>query len=81
VGSFSWRTLGSGVAPRHTAVDHKVSSVDEAALIASKEENCLSLLDSLSEAASREVDLATVALGLVVAEPVLEECGTESLVC
>lgn len=37
----------------------------------------MSLLDSLTEAAAREVDFTAEALGLVVAEPVLEERSAE----
>ena len=69
-GKFGRRTY-----PRHTAVDDKVGPVDEATLVAGQEENGLSLLDCFAEAAGREVDLAAVALGCVVAEPVLEEGG------
>jgi hypothetical protein len=67
------RSLGGGVAPRHTAIDHKVGAVDEAALVAGKEENRLSLLNGLAEATSGEMDFTAVALCLVVAKPVLEE--------
>lgn len=69
------RSLRRSIAPRHTAINHKVRAVDEAALIASQEENGLSLLNRLAEAAGREVDFAAVTLGLVVAKPVLEEGG------
>jgi hypothetical protein len=72
------RALGSGVALGHAAVDHEISTVDEAALVAGEEENCLRLLDSLAETTSGEVDLAAVALGLIVAEPALEERGAIS---
>jgi hypothetical protein len=73
VGSLGWWAFRRGVAPRHAAVNHKVCTVDEAALVAGQEENTLSLLDSLSEATSWEVNFAAVTLGLVVAKPVLEE--------
>jgi hypothetical protein len=66
-------TLGGGVATCHTTINNKVGTVDKAALIAGKEKNGLSLLNSLTEAASGEVDLAAVALGFVVSEPVLEK--------
>jgi hypothetical protein len=72
---FSRWSLGSRVAPRHSAVNNKIGSVHEAALVAGKEENCLGLLDSFAETAGREVDFAAVTLGLVVAEPVLEQRG------
>jgi hypothetical protein len=72
---FCWWSLGSGVAPSHTAVNDEIGTVDEAALVAGKEKYCLSLLNSLSETTCGEVDLATVTLGLVVAEPVLEKWG------
>jgi hypothetical protein len=66
-------SLGSRVAPRHTTVNNKIGSVDEAALVAGKEKNSLGLLDGFTETASGEVDFAAVTLDLVVAEPVLEE--------
>jgi hypothetical protein len=65
--------LGGGVAPGHTAIDNKISAVNEAALVTGKEEYRLSLLNGLAKATSGEVNFTTVALGLVVAEPVLEE--------
>lgn len=52
-------------------------AVDEAGLIGSEEEDGLGLLDGLAEATSGEVNLATHALGDVVAEPVLEEGSVE----
>jgi hypothetical protein len=67
------RSLGSGVAPRHAAIDHKVRAVDEAALVAGKEKDRLSLLNGLAKTTSREMNFTAVALGLVVAEPILEE--------
>jgi hypothetical protein len=66
-------TLRGGVATCHTTVNHKVGTVDEAAFVAGKEKNGLSLLNSLTEAACGEVNLAAVALGFVVSEPVLEK--------
>jgi hypothetical protein len=63
------------------SVDDHVVGIDEAALVAGEEEYGLCLLDGLAESAAREVDLAAVALGLVVAEPVLEEwCALSELV-
>lgn len=75
VRSLGWWSLRSGITPRHAAVNHEIRAVDEAALVAGKEKHCLSLLNSFTEAASREVDFAAVTLGLVVAEPVLKEGG------
>ena len=63
------------VRPRHAAVDDEVGPVDEAALVAGEEEDGVRLLDGLAEAAGGKVDFAAVALGGVVAEPVLEERG------
>ena len=68
-------TLSRHVRPRHAAVDDEVGPVDEAAFVACEEEDGLGLLDGFAEAASGEVDFAAVALGGVVAEPVLEEGG------
>jgi hypothetical protein len=70
-------SLGRDVAPGHTAVDNKVRAIDEAALVAGKEKHALGLLNSLTEAASGEVDFTTGALDLVVTEPVLEKRGAE----
>lgn len=51
-------------------------AVDKAALVACKEEDGLCLFDSLTKPAAGEVNLATMALGLVVTEPVLQERRT-----
>jgi hypothetical protein len=67
------RALGRCVALGHAAVDNKVGAVNEAALVTSKEHDGLRLLHGLAESAGREVDFAAVALGRIVAEPVLEE--------
>lgn len=56
-----------------TTVDKEISAVDEAALITGQEHNSMGLLNSLAEATTREVNLTTEALGVVVAEPILEE--------
>jgi hypothetical protein len=71
-GSSSW-TLGCDISLGHTAVNDKVTTVDEAGLVGSQEEDSLCLLDGLTETAGREVDLTPVTLGLVVSEPVLQE--------
>ena len=68
-------TLSRHVRPRHAAVDDEVGPIDETALVAGEEEGGLSLLDGFAEAAGGEMDFAAVALGGVVAEPVLEERG------
>ena len=62
----------------HTAIDNKVRTVDEAALVAREEEYCLSLLNSFSETPGREVNLATVTLSCIVSEPILEKRCTAS---
>jgi hypothetical protein len=77
--------LGGGAGRRcvalgHTAINDKVCTVDEAALVAGQEQNRLSLLDSFTEATSGEVDLAAVTLLSVVTEPVLEERGARKSV-
>lgn len=56
----------------HTTVNNKVCAVDEAALIAGQEQNGLGLFDRFSKSAGREMNLASMTLGLIVAEPVLE---------
>lgn len=71
--STSPHTDGRETHPRHAPIDHEVGPVHEAALVAGEEEHGLGLLDGLAEAAGREVDLAAVPLGRVVAEPVLQE--------
>ena len=60
----------------HASIDNEVRSIDEAALIARKEEHGLSLFNGFAKASSREMDLTAVAFGCVVAEPVLEEWCT-----
>jgi hypothetical protein len=70
---FCWWSLGSGVAPSHTAVNDEIGTVDEAALVAGKEYDGLRLLHGLAESAGGEVHFAAVAFGRIVAEPVLEE--------
>jgi hypothetical protein len=60
----------------------EICADDERALIARQKDNRMSLLDSLAETTSREMDLATMTLGLIVTEPVLEQgsvewCGTQ----
>ena len=61
----------------HTPVNDKVGPVHEAAFVAGQEENGLGLLDGFAEAAGGEVDLTAVALGCVVAEPVLKQGRAE----
>jgi hypothetical protein len=70
LGRWSFRRC---VAPRHTAIDDEVGTVDEAALIAGEEEDTLCLLDGLTKATCGEVNFAAVALGCVVTEPVLQK--------
>lgn len=59
--------------PRHSSVNHEISSIDEAALVTSKENNSMGLLNGLTETSCREVDFTTEALGLVITEPVLQK--------
>ncbi len=66
-------SIRRGVAPGHTTIDDEISAANEAALIAGEEEDTLGLLDSLTEATSREMDFAAVTLGCVVAEPILQK--------
>lgn len=73
----SSRALRSDISLGHTAIDDEVATVDEASLIARQKQHSLSLLDSLTKAAGGEVDGAPLALGLVVAEPVLQQRGVE----
>jgi hypothetical protein len=76
-GRRSRRASGRCVALGHSAVNDEVRTVDEATLIASQEEDCLRLLNSLAETAAGEVDFAAVALLNIVTEPVLEQgCAT-----
>ena len=74
---FRCRTLGGDVALRHAAINHEVGAVDEAALVARKEDNGLRLLDGLAKSACWEVYLAAVTLRCVVTKPVLQERGAE----
>jgi hypothetical protein len=73
----SSRTLGCDISLGHATVNDKVAAVDKAGFVRSQEEHGLCLLDSLTEAASGEVNLTPVALGLVVSEPVLQERGVQ----
>lgn len=57
----------------HSSINNKLSRVHEAALVTGKEQDCLSLFDSLAEPASWEMDLTTVSLCCVITKPVLEE--------
>ena len=57
----------------HTAVNNKVSAVDEAALITGQEYNGMCLLNGLTETTSGEVNLTALTLGLVIAQPILEK--------
>jgi hypothetical protein len=66
-------SFGSDVAPGHTTVDNKVCTIDETALVASEEENGLSLLNGFAEATSREVDFTTGSLNCVVTKPILQK--------
>lgn len=68
----SW-SLGGDVGLGHASIDDKVGRIDEAALVAGEEDDGLGLLDGLSETASGKVHFTSVALGLVVTKPVLEE--------
>jgi len=66
-------TIRSGVTSRHTTINNKVSTVYEAALVAGKEEDALSLLDGFTKATGWEMDFAAVALSFVVAKPILQQ--------
>jgi hypothetical protein len=50
----------------HPTVYNEVLTIHERAFITGKKEDCLSLLDSFTEATRWEVDLAAKTLGLVV---------------
>lgn len=75
LGGLSGRTLRGHIRLGQTTIDDKVSRVDEAALIASQEDDGVGLFNGFSETTSGEVDLATEALLLVVTEPVLQKGG------
>lgn len=62
-----------------SSVDDEIGSVDEAALIASKENDGVRLLDGLAKTTRGEVNFAPEALGLVVTKPVLKE--RSAIVC
>lgn len=82
LGRLGRRAGGRCVALGHTTVDDKVCAVDETALVAGQEENCLRLLNGFAKATAGEVDFAAVALLGVITEPVLEKgsAGEVSLV-
>lgn len=60
---FGRRSLRSNVTLGHASVDNEIGAVDKAALIAGEEQDGLSLLDGLPEAAGGKVDFAAVTLG------------------
>jgi hypothetical protein len=65
----------------HATINNKISTGDEAALIACQEQNGIGLLDGFTKATSGEVHFAAGAFDSVVAEPVLEEwCAFGELV-
>ena len=66
-------SLGRDIRFGQAAIDDKIGAIDEAALVAGKEEDRLRLLDGFAKAARWEVNLAAKALGRIVAQPVLEE--------
>ena len=75
---LGWRSLWRYVGFGHATIDNEVRAVDEAALVASKEQHSLRLLDGLAEAAGWEVYLTSMALGCVVTEPILKKrCALE----
>jgi hypothetical protein len=57
----------------HSTINHELSRVDEAALIAGEEYYRLSLFNGFTESSGWEMDLTTVTLRYIIAEPVLEE--------
>lgn len=71
------RALSGDIALGHATIDGKVMAVDEAGLIAGQEENCISLLNGLTEASRRQVNLSSVSLLLVVTKPILQQWGVE----
>jgi len=72
-------SLRRDVTPSHATIDNEVRAIDEAALIAGKEEHALGLLNGLAEAAGRKMDFTTGALGLVVTKPILKKRGAENV--
>lgn len=59
----------------HSTVNNKVTSINKATLVTGQENNCMSLFNGLTETTGGEVHLTTETLGLVVAQPVLQERG------
>jgi len=56
---------------RHATVDNEILTVDEAALFACQEQDCICLLNCFSKSTTWEVYLTTVSLLFIVAEPIL----------
>lgn len=73
LGRWGRRSLRRDISLGHATINNKIGAVDEAGLITGKEHDSVSLLDSLTEAAGREVHLASVPLLLVVTQPVLQQ--------
>ena len=67
------RPFGRNIGLCQATVNDKVSGVHEAALIASKEDNRMRLLNRLAEATAWEMHLATEALLLVITKPILQK--------
>ena len=57
----------------HATINYEICPINKAALIAGKEEHRLSLLNGFTEATSREMDLAAMALRCVVTKPILQK--------
>jgi hypothetical protein len=60
----------------HSAIHDKVRSINEAALIASKEYDGPRLLNSLPKSSSGEMNLSAVTLYTIITQPVLEKRRT-----
>jgi len=60
----------------HASIDDEIRPVYKTALVASKEEYSLRLLDSFAKTAGGEMDFTSVALRSVVPKPVLKQRRT-----
>ena len=57
----------------HATVYHEIRAINKAAFIASEEQDRLSLLSGFPETTRRKVDFASMTLGRIISEPVLQE--------
>lgn len=71
--SITVLSTGTGTYLAQSTINCKVSAIDKAALIARQEHDRMSLFNGLAESTTGEVHFTTESLGLVIAQPVLQQ--------